>query len=200
MNQAENTVTKPPADSKRPDEKRPAGSVPSSGPKARRKRVGWSKLARPDPSDEARRVAAVILEVLGGARTPTQAAETLGVSVPRYYVLESRALEGFLKGCERRAKGPPRIPEREIGRLEREVKRLERQCARGLALLRAQQRAAGIAPPKPVESEKAEAGRKRRRRRPMARALRAAKVILKVSEPEVGLEGEVRKEEDLRSA
>lgn len=195
MKQAENAVTKPPGDSKRPEERRPAASVPASGAKARRKRAGWSKLARVGPSDEARRVAALILEVLGGARTPSQAAEALGVSVPRYYVLESRALEGFLKGCEPRAKGPPRIPEREIGRLEREVKRLERQCARGLALLRAQQRAAGIAPPRRVESEKAAPGRKRRR--PVARALRAAKVLQRVGELDVGLEGELRKEEDL---
>ena len=189
MTQAESAATRAPLDSKRA--KPPASSSP-----ARRKRVGWSKLTAHGPSPQARRFASVILEVLGGARTPTQAAEVLSVSVPRYYVLESRALEGLLRGCESRSKGPPRLPEREIARLEREVKRLERECARGLALLRAQQRAAGIAPPRPEKPSKDGPGRKRRKKRPMARALKAAKVIESVTEPDCALEPPARKEED----
>jgi hypothetical protein len=35
-------------------------------------------------SAEAKRVAAAILEVLAGARTPTEAAQALGLSLPRY--------------------------------------------------------------------------------------------------------------------
>src|SRR5262245_30685610 len=56
-------------------------------------------------SAEARRLAAAILEVLAGARTPTQAAQALGLSLPRYYLLESRALHGILVACERRSVG-----------------------------------------------------------------------------------------------
>ena len=37
-------------------------------------------------SAEAKRVAAAILEVLAGARTPTEAAQALGLSLPRYYL------------------------------------------------------------------------------------------------------------------
>ena len=45
---------------------------------------------------EAQRLAATILEVLAGVSTPTQAAETLSISLPRYYQLEARALEGLV--------------------------------------------------------------------------------------------------------
>src|SRR5438270_790739 len=44
-------------------------------------------------SREAQRAAALILEVLAGGRTPTQAAEALSVSLPRYYQLETRAVD-----------------------------------------------------------------------------------------------------------
>jgi N-acetylmuramoyl-L-alanine amidase len=43
-------------------------------------------------SSQARRQAAAILEVLAGARTPADAARALGVSLPRYYLLEEKAL------------------------------------------------------------------------------------------------------------
>jgi hypothetical protein len=41
-----------------------------------------------------------ILEVLAGLRTPAEAAQSLQISLPRYYVLETRALEGLVAGCE----------------------------------------------------------------------------------------------------
>jgi hypothetical protein len=44
------------------------------------------------PSREAQRMAAAILEVLAGVRTPTDAASALGIGVPRYYIYEQRAL------------------------------------------------------------------------------------------------------------
>ena len=52
-----------------------------------------------------RRLAAVILDVLAGSRTPPQAAEALGVSLPRYYQLEARALGGLVAACESRPRG-----------------------------------------------------------------------------------------------
>ena len=42
---------------------------------------------------DARRVAAVILEVLGGARTAAAAAQLLQVTLARYYQLETRAVQ-----------------------------------------------------------------------------------------------------------
>jgi hypothetical protein len=49
-----------------------------------------------DASRDAQRMAAAILEVLAGARTPSQAAEALGVSLPRYFQLETRAMHAVL--------------------------------------------------------------------------------------------------------
>jgi hypothetical protein len=141
-------------------------------------------------SKEAKRHAAVVLEVLAGARTPTEAAEALGVSPPRYYALEGRALEGLLKACEPRPKGPRRSPEREIAQLHADIERLEREGARSQALLRAAQRAVGLPAPNRAK-DKPSAGQKRRgKRQPVARALRAAKVLRRDPEPAVNsLEG-----------
>src|SRR4051794_22583 len=61
-------------------------------------------------SPEARRVAAAILEVLAGVQTPGEAATGLGISLPRYYQLEMRAVAGLVVACEdrrrRRGRGP----------------------------------------------------------------------------------------------
>ncbi len=121
-------------------------------------------------SPEARRLAAVLLEVLAGFRTPTDAATVIGVSLPRYYALESRALGGFVVACEPRARGRRASPEREAARLRAEVERLQRSCARNQALLRLSQRAIGVTP---ASQKVAKAGGKRPRR-PVARALQAA--------------------------
>lgn len=123
-------------------------------------------------SRDARRLTAVILEVLAGGRTPAEAATALGVSVPRYYALESRALQGLVAACEPRARGRQRSPERELAALRVEVERLQRQSARAQALLRLSQRAVGVAAPadKPARA----AAGKRRVRKPVARALKAA--------------------------
>ena len=124
-------------------------------------------------SREAKRLAAAILEVLAGARTPTQAAQTLGVSLPRYYVLEVRALQGMLVACEPRSLGRGPSPESALAALKRECDQLRRECGRQQALVRAAQRTIGLAPPTPV-TQRPEPGKKRRRRRPTARALRVA--------------------------
>lgn len=127
-------------------------------------------------SAEARRLAALLLEVLGGVRSPAEAAAALGVSLPRYYVLEARAVEGFLSGCRSPGRGPRVTPEREIMKLRRELSRRERECARYQALLRLSGRAVGL-PPRAEKAREKEPGGKRRRRRPVARALKAARAI-----------------------
>ncbi len=160
---------------------KPAGAasppVPRKPPAPRRSLPSVAKLAVGEQSREARQIAAALLEVLAGARTPTDAASALGVSLPRYYALEARALEGFLKACERRARGPRRSPERELSRLRREGERLERDVARYQALLRASQRAVGLRSPEPIPPKREGSGKRRRKRRPVARALRAVGVL-----------------------
>lgn len=160
---------------------KPTGAAPSAGASKprplRRSPASVAKLAAGEQSREARQVAAALLEVLAGARTPTDAASALEVSLPRFYALEARALEGFLKACERRPRGPRRSAERELARLRREAERLEREVARYQALLRASQRAVGLRPPEPIGAKRGGTGKRRRRRRPVARALRAAGVL-----------------------
>jgi hypothetical protein len=143
-------------------------------------KIGSPKTARvarsQGPSLEARRTAAAILEVLGGMRTPAEAAQALAVSVPRYYALEQRAVASLVVGCEPHVRGPVKSPQQQIAELEREVQRLRQQCARHLALARAAQRTVGL--PTPAKSEAtSQGGKKRRKRRPTVRALKAAEAL-----------------------
>ena len=147
-------------------------------------------------SREAQRVAAVILEVLDGMRTPTEAAAVVGLSVPRYYLREQRALEGLVRACEPRPKGQVISQRHQIAVLEKEVARLRQDCARQQALVRASQRTIGLAasppsaakpPAKPSgkvaggtaqrSAGNATAGKTKRKRRPVARALKAVAAL-----------------------
>jgi hypothetical protein len=145
------------------------------------KRGHGPELSNSDP--EARRRAAAVLEVLGGLLTPTAAAESVGLSLPRHYALEKKALEALAAACMARGrKGRRPSPEREADRLRERVKRLERESSRNLALLRAAQRALGWSAP-PAKAEKpGKGGGKgggRKRRRPVARALAVAESLRK---------------------
>ncbi len=135
-------------------------------------------LARFDGGAESRRLAAAILEVLAGVRTTVDAAKALSVSLPRYYALEARAIEGLVRACEPRKRGPGRSQAKELETLCKEKMRLERECARQQALARAAQRTLGLAPPpsRPAP-DAADKGKKRRKRRPVARALLAATTL-----------------------
>jgi hypothetical protein len=128
-------------------------------------------------SSEARRRAAAVLEVLAGVRTPAQAAEALAVSLPRYYQLELRAIEGLMSACEPAVRGPQPSAERKVASLEREVARWKRESDRHQALARAAQRTLGLAPPAPPRPPANQAGRSRRRRRASVRGLRLAKAL-----------------------
>src|SRR5262245_47089153 len=140
---------------------------PSPGAKQPRKRGETPRVSY--GSREARRLTALILEVLAGQRTPTEAAKALQVSVPRYYALETQALQGLVAACEPRRRGPRNTPEREIQSLRREVERLKRECSRTQALLRfAQRTAGGPAAARPTEKQPG-----KRRRKPSIRALKA---------------------------
>jgi len=133
---------------------------------------------------EANRTAVAILEVLAGARSPAEAAEALGVSLPRYYILETRALEGMVAACEPKPLGKQPSPETRIAALEKQLGQAERECARQQALVRVAQRSVGLrgAAPPPAESGKGKPGSKRdgkgrKKRRPTVRALKAAETL-----------------------
>jgi hypothetical protein len=138
-------------------------------PMRKRHPVGGADLGK-DRGLEAKRLAAAILEVLAGARTPTEAATGLGLSVPRYYQVETQALRGLLQACEPKPRGRVRQVKSELETLHKENERLQRELTRHQALARAAQRAVGLSPPAPLVSK---AGKKPRKRR-VARALNVA--------------------------
>ena len=152
-------------------------------PAARRKhQVGGANLAH-DRGVKAKQLAAAILEVLAGARTPTEAATALELSVPRYYQLEAQALRGLLAACEPRPKGRVRTVKNELETLLKENQRLQRELTRHQTLHRVAQRAVGLAPPAPTPSTKA--GKKPRKRR-VARALSVAQRLKEETIPTTG--------------
>ena len=123
---------------------------------------------------EGRRRAAAVLEVLGGAITPSEAAEALGVTLATYYLLESRALEGLVAACEPRSRGRAAAPGKSLLALKRENDHLRQDLSRTQAIARTVQRAAGI---QVDDGDGAKDGDRKRHRRPHARALRAARAL-----------------------
>ena len=138
-------------------------------------------------SREAQRLAAAILEVLAGVRTPMDAAAAVGLSVPRYYLWEQRAVEGLVLACEPRPLGKAASPQRQIAVLQKEVVRLQHYCSRQQALVRASQRTIGLAPPPHPMSKPGSktigktvaggASKVRRKRRPVVRAMKAVAAL-----------------------
>lgn len=161
------------------------GVTPVAGDSPRKRRKAYAKLPEATDDAAARRLCAVILEVLGGARTPTDAAGVLGISAARYYVLEARGLRGLLKACQRRSKGRRRSAEFELLHIRKELRRVESERDRLGALLRASQRTLGLSAPAKA-SARPGSGRdgakltvgKRRARRAQVRALRAARSLV----------------------
>jgi hypothetical protein len=125
-------------------------------------------------SREAKRTAAMVLEVLAGLRKPSDAASVLETSVPRYYLLEQQALRGLVVACEPRPRGPVPSPEKEVERLRRQVRQLEGEVLRHQALVRASQRMVGLTSSQAIKStaKKKNSDKKCRTRKPMVRALR----------------------------
>jgi hypothetical protein len=142
---------------------------PDKTPRVSKVKTGGADLGK-DQSREARRLAAAILEVLAGERTPSEAATALGLSVTRYYQVESRALRGFLGACEPAAKGRVCSPLKEMTVLRQEKERLQREVLRQQALVRAAQRSVGLTPP-PSPTVR---GAKKTRRPRVVRALTVA--------------------------
>ena len=159
----------------------PAASQRGSSKRAASNGSSRNKHRLRGGTGQANRIAVAILEVLAGLRTPAEAAQSLQISVPRYYVLETRALEGLVAACEPKPLGKQPTPETRIAALEKELQQARHQCARQQALVRAAQRTVGLTLPAArsgkQKTEPAKAGRKRRRRRPTVRALRAAQTL-----------------------
>ena len=151
-------------------DERPA--VTPAKPKQKPKPVGLSTLKG---SPEARRQAALILEVLGGLRGPSDAAKAMGVALPRYYVLETRALQALIKAMEPLPRGPGRNPDAEIVALQTALARQKQELVRSQSLQRAMRSAIGITVAQPKDA-RPEPG-KRKPKRPSVRALKAVKVL-----------------------
>ncbi len=134
-----------------------------------------------DVDPVAQRQAAAILEVLAGVRTPGQAAEALGISLPRYYQIETRAMQALVASCVPRPRGRGRNADKEVASLRRQQEQLQRELSRQQTLLRLAQRTIGLTPPKPSTDKPGgkdkDKGSKKRRRRPVVRALRAAELL-----------------------
>src|SRR5262249_19006959 len=123
----------------------------------------------PEAGKDAKRMAAVILEVWAGLRTPLQAAEALGVSLPRYYQIEASGLQGLGTGCAPKPKGRQANPAQEGRALGGETEGLRRELGGKQALVGLTQRGLGVAPPPAKPATK-----KGRRRKPVVRALTLA--------------------------
>ena len=130
-------------------------------------------------SREANRIAVAILEVMGGLRTTAEAADSLKVSLPRYYILEARAIDGLVAACEPKPRGKQPSSASRVTSLEKELQQSQRQCARLQALVRTAQRSVGLTVAEPRKAKPAtRRGRKGRRRRgPTTRALAMAEKL-----------------------
>jgi hypothetical protein len=196
------TLSEPPASSRQTDAKptkdnRSSSAFSSNDSSISRSRGSHRRqrtAIQPETSEisvEAKRRAAVILEVLAGVRTPAGAAAVLGTRLPRYYLWEERAVQGLVAACGPRPQGRIVRPDRQLARLERELALARRDLARHQALARTAQRVLGL--PAPAEahpsgatsgkgkgkmkSRDAPSGTRPRHRRPTVRALRAARLL-----------------------
>jgi hypothetical protein len=163
-------------------------------------------------SSQANRIVVAILEVLAGMRSPAEAALALNISLVRYYLLETRALEGMVAACEPKPLGKQPSPQTRIVSLEKELQQARRECARQQALVRAAQRTVGLsaADAKKAKASPTRVKKGRKKRRPTVRALKAANTlrekIAAAQAPEVQQEeappaqGEQRREEAITAS
>ncbi len=135
-------------------------------------------------SDEARHKAYLIIEALSGLRSPSDASALIGVTINRYYQLESRGLQGLVDALETRPAGRQPSPEAEARRLERDRDRLERELRRAHALVRVAQRAVGL--PAQATREQPKDDGKKGRRRPRNRTARTLARLRPPASPSTG--------------
>ena len=123
-------------------------------------------------SAKARRYAAAILSVLAGERTTAEGSEMMGVTLPRYYALETRAIEGMVEALEPRPRGRRKTIEQELLEAREENRRLVREISRTKGLLRAAHRSLGVKEPSPKKPGKRRARKPNRTGKAIARLVR----------------------------
>lgn len=128
------------------------------------KRVGPAALTG---TAAATRLGVVLLDVLSGGCSAPEGARRLGITLMRYYALETRGLQGLLTALEPRPRRRA-TPAAAADAARREQLRLEREVLRLQALVRAMQRAVSVAPPAKDTG---------RRRRTAARATRVIRQL-----------------------
>ena len=138
-------------------------------------------------SPKARKSATLVLEALTGLRTTQEAADAMGIALARYYVLETRALAGFIQALEPRARGRQRTSEHDIRELKAELFALQRELRRYQALHRTAQRALGVPaePARPAKKSKKKAAKRRRKQTRGERILRVMQSCEVASESQV---------------
>jgi len=172
----------------------PASSEPTTpaDPPGRRKGGRPKGAAKPRPppevtaSSQARRIAAVLLEVLAGLRATGSAAKELGITPMRYYQIEERAIGGLIAACEPRPSGVP--PERrdalELASLREQVRKQAQELNQARSVLRTTRRQLGVATAPDAIVVKAGTRKdgkptKHKVRRPTVRALTMVRRLLK---------------------
>jgi len=138
-------------------------------------------------SPQARRTAAVLLEVLAGLRATGSAAQELGVTPMRYYQIEERAIGGLIVACEPRPSGlpPERRDAKELAKLREQMRRQTQELNQARSVLRTTQRQLGVATAAgPIVVKAGSAGKggaptKHKVRRPTVRALTMVRRLLK---------------------
>ena len=123
-----------------------------------------------EASDQAKRTAHTVLEVLSGLKGTSEGAEALSISLPRYYALETLALEGLVKALEPRGKGkrtPSLLSRLESAEKERDL--LQAELARTRSLVRLTQRAVGLSSKGGKGKASDKEGKKRKKRRNASR-------------------------------
>jgi len=134
-------------------------------------------------SMEAKKLSALMLESLAGVRTPTDAAQQAGISAQRFYLLETRALQGIVRSLEPRRKGRQKGAEQLLAEALKEKDRLVRDLARTQALLRSAHRVIGVQPVTSSEKPGKIEGKGKRKKRPSPRAVKAVAVLRASEEP-----------------
>lgn len=119
-------------------------------------------------SPAARKLATVVLEVLAGLVTPTDAGQAAGITVQRYYALEGRALQGLIAALEPKGRGRRQSPQGELAVLRDDNSRLRRQVGRLTALVRTAHRASGL-----IDGKLSKKVPGQRHRKPSARVFKA---------------------------
>lgn len=170
----------------------PAATSSTDLPPSRRKGGRPKGPATPKPppevtaSSQARRIAAVLLEVLAGLRATGSAAKELGITPMRFYQIEERAIGGLIAACEPRPSGlqPERRDALELASLREQVRKQTQELNQTRSVLRTTRRQLGVATaPEPIAvkpgTRKDGKPTKAKVRRPTVRALTMVRRLLK---------------------